>query len=341
MNENRKQIAVVGGTGYTAHELIRLLTGHPKVNLAAVTSESEAGKSLAEYYPDLVPAPELIFQRLSEIETGRLDLAFLCTPHGRSQKIAPLFLKNNVRVIDLSGDYRLRTPDQYRFWYRHPHSDPEHLAQAVYGLPEFNREKIARARLVANPGCYPTGALLALLPLAKAGILAGNRIIIDAKSGVSGAGKTPTHRTHFVEINENISPYSAGHQHRHIGELEQELEAHSDRSFSVLFTPQLVPLSRGILETIYVETDRSAEEVLGVLQDTYAEEPFIKIWRGGLPDIRSAASGNVCHIGALAERSLRTLILVAAFDNLIKGASGEAVQNMNLLFGWDETLGLL
>ena len=341
MNENKKRIAVIGATGYTAHELIRLLASHPQVSLVAVTSESEAGKSLAEYYPDLVSAPELVFQHLSQIDPGGLDLVFLCTPHGESQRIAPLFLENSVRVIDLSGDYRLRTEESYRRWYGQPHSDPEHLNQAAYGLPEMNRDVIPRARLVANPGCYPTGALLALLPLSRAGILAGNRIIIDAKSGVSGAGKKPTPRTHFVEVNENISVYNAGHRHRHIGELEQELEAHTGRCHSVVFTPQLVPINRGILETIYVETDRSTEEVLEILQAAYAEEPFVRIWPGGLPDIHSAAGSNMCHIGAHSESALRTLILAVAFDNLIKGASGQAVQNMNLLFGWDETLGLL
>ncbi len=341
MNPPKKKIAVVGGTGYTAHELIRLLLRHPHVELAAVTSESETGTKLAQYYPDLVQASTLAFESVKELAGRELDLVFLCTPHGESQKLAPIFLEQGIRVVDLSGDYRLDSAEAYAFWYKMPHSNPENLSRAVYGLPEFNRSQITSARLVANPGCYPTGALLSLLPLARAGILKSSKIIVDAKSGVSGAGKKPTARTHFVEANENISPYNVGHTHRHIGEIEGTLRRATQKDFSVIFTPQLVPLNRGILETIYVDAIGPVQAALDVLQEAYANEPFVKIWLQGLPDIHAAAGTNACHIGVHFEEMTGTLILVAAFDNLLKGASGQAVQNMNILFGWKETEGLL
>ncbi len=341
MTQIKKKVAVVGATGYTAHELIRLLLRHPYAELAAVTSESETGTLLTDYYPDLVQVPQLAFQSVNELRTRPLDLVFLCTPHGESQKLAPVFLERGIRVIDLSGDYRLRSAKDYTFWYKMPHWNPENLTRAVYGLPEFNRARIASARLVANPGCYPTGALLGLLPLVQTGLFKSNKIIVDAKSGVSGAGKKPTARTHFVEANENISAYSVGHAHRHIGEIEGTLREIGQKDFSVVFTPQLVPLNRGILETIYVEAAGPAQAILDAFQKKYADEPFVKIWAKGLPDIHATVGTNVCHIGVHFEETTSTLILVTAFDNLLKGASGQAVQNMNILFGLEETEGLL
>ncbi len=340
MTTPQKSVAVVGATGYTAHELIRLLLRHPKVALTAVTSETETGRRLSVYYPDLVEPQGLVFQSLTSTRSQDFDLVFLCTPHGESQKIAPVFLKRGIRVIDLSGDYRVPDSETYAFWYQQPQTDLENLKQAVYGLPEWNRKQIADARLVANPGCYPTGALLSLLPLVRAGFISGTKIIIDAKSGVSGAGKKPTARTHFVEVNENLSAYAVGHSHRHIGEMEHVLRSAGQNDYTVLFTPQLIPLTRGILETIYLETKHSREEILSALQTTYRGEPFVRVWDRGLPDIHAATGTNLCHIGLAYDEKSHTAILVTAFDNLLKGASGQAVQNMNLLFGWDETEGL-
>ncbi len=337
----KKNIAVVGGTGYTAHELIRLLLRHPHVELVAVTSESQTGTELGCFFPDLVQPPALTFQSLKDLDRQEIDLVFLCTPHGESQKIAPHFLERGIRVVDLSGDYRLHSAESYAFWYKQAHTDGVNLPHAVYGLPEWNRAHIASARLVANPGCYPTGALLALLPLAHAGVLQSPKIIVDAKSGVSGAGKKPTERTHFVEANENISAYNVGHVHRHIGEMEQTLQEMTQSSFSVVFTPQLVPLNRGILETIYVDASVSPQAVFDSLQTAYAGAPFVTIWEEELPHLHAAVGTNVCHIGFQVEKTTGTLILVTAFDNLLKGASGQAVQNMNILFGLNETEGLL
>ena len=333
---------IVGGTGYTAHELLKLLPHHPNAEVSFVTSESETGTHIAEYFPDLPPDFSLNFESIDSQNFDSVDVVFLCTPHGESQKWAPKILACGTKVIDLSGDYRLRSPEAYEHWYHLPQQDTGNLKKAVYGLPEIYRNQIAKADLVANPGCYPTGALLSLIPLAKTGVIQSEKIFIDAKSGVSGAGKKLSQLTHFVEANENLTPYNAGHTHRHIGEIEQELQAASCESISVVFVPQLVPLNRGILETIYIDRPAVKDQgkILEILNDFYKGEPFVRILKNKLPAIRMAAETNFCFIGAVYDRETDVLVVVNSFDNLLKGASGQAVQNMNILFGIDETVAL-
>jgi len=337
------QVGIVGGTGYTAHELLKILLRHPDVNVAFITSESKTGTSVADYFPDLPPDNFLNFKEIDSQNFDSVDVVFLCTPHGESQKIVPQILGAGTKVIDLSGDYRLRTPDSYKNWYKMPHADSPHLGNAVYGLPEIYREQIRQAALVANPGCYPTGALLSLIPLAKSGAIRPEKIFIDAKSGVSGAGKKLTQLAHFVEANENLTPYNAGHTHRHIGEIEQELQTAFNRNIPVVFVPQLVPLNRGILETIYIDRPavKNQQQILEILKDFYRKEPFVRILDDKLPAIQMAAGTNFCFIGAVYDRETDVLIVVNSFDNLLKGASGKAVQNMNILFKLNETTALI
>ena len=335
-------VGIVGGTGYTAHELLKILLRHPEADVAFVTSESETGNSVSDYFPDLPANFSLNFEQPNPALFKSADVVFLCTPHGESQKWAPGILASGTKVIDLSGDYRLRSAEAYESWYHLPHQDTQNLQKAAYGLPEIYRAQIAKADLVANPGCYPTGALLSLVPLIKARAIRPEKIFIDAKSGVSGAGKKLSQLAHFVEANENLTPYNAGHTHRHIGEIEQELQTVSDRNIAVVFVPQLVPLNRGILETIYIDHPKlkNQDEILGILKDFYRNEPFIRILDDKLPSIRMAAGTNYCFIGAVYDRETDVLIVVNSFDNLLKGASGQAVQNMNILFGLDETVAL-
>ncbi len=338
----RINVGIVGGTGYTAHELLKILLRHPDADVAFVTSESETGNPVADYFPDLPANFSLNFEQPNAALFKSADVVFLCTPHGESQKWVPKILSAGAKVIDLSGDYRLRTSDSYKNWYKMPHRDSLHLGTAVYGLSEIYREQIREARLVANPGCYPTGALLSLIPLVKSGAIQPEKIFIDAKSGVSGAGKKLSQLAHFVEANENLTPYNAGHTHRHIGEIEQELRAVSDRNIPVVFVPQLVPLNRGILETIYIDRPavKNQQQILEILKDFYRKEPFVRILNDKLPAIKMAANTNFCFIGAVYNPETDVLIVVNSFDNLLKGASGQAVQNMNILFGLDETVAL-
>ncbi|NOY79356.1 MAG: N-acetyl-gamma-glutamyl-phosphate reductase [Calditrichaeota bacterium] len=335
-------VGIVGGTGYTAHELLKLLLRHPNVDVAFITSESETGTRVSDYFPDLPAHFSQDFVPPDAALFPSADVVFLCTPHGESQKWAPGILASGAKVVDLSGDYRLRSPEVYEDWYHLPHQDARNLKEAVYGLSEIYREQIAGADLVANPGCYPTGALLSLIPLIKAGAIQPDKIFIDAKSGVSGAGKKLSQPTHFVEANENLTPYNAGHTHRHIGEIEQELQAAGHRSIPVVFVPQLVPLTRGILETIYIDRPavKDQKNILQILREFYHGEPFVRILEDRLPAIRMAAGTNLCFIGAVYDRETDVLIVVNSFDNLLKGASGQAVQNMNILFNLDETTGL-
>ncbi|MEA3337117.1 MAG: N-acetyl-gamma-glutamyl-phosphate reductase [Chloroflexota bacterium] len=339
---------VIGATGYTGIELVKLLRGHPEVELAWLTSESYAGRTLSQVYPCSWHDPLL---PLARAPLTKADLVFVCLPHAASMKAVATVRKAGVKAIDLSADFRLRDPMAYEHWYATPHTEKDLLAEAVYGLPELYRDKIAGSELVANPGCYPTSVILALWPLAQLGWLSG-QVIVDSKSGVSGAGRKPKLMTSFVEANENLSPYSIGYAHRHIAEMEQELSFGGGMSQVLstasgkprfIFSPHLVPVSRGILSTIYLTLPEGVGEAdlffaFGVAYET---EPFVQVLPGIEPaTMKHSAGSNRCVIGLTPVPGTRTLIITSSIDNLLKGAAGQALQNMNVVFGLDETLGL-
>jgi N-acetyl-gamma-glutamyl-phosphate reductase len=328
---------IIGATGYTGYELVKLLQTHPFVELIFTTSESSAGLRLDQLYP-AAPALELVALDEAPLET--VDVVFLCLPHGVSAPTAVAALEAGARVIDLSADFRLADKETYSSWYKTAHPAPELLQEAVYGLTEFARERLPGARLVANPGCYPTSVLLALQPLLQGNVAAGT-IIADSKSGVSGAGRAPRQHTHFVEVSGNFSPYSIGHAHRHLPEMEQGFRFWNDAPPKLIFSPHLLPVPRGILSTIYVPLAKEwSEDELRLLYSVYDDEPFVRLLPSGeLATLAHVNYTNQCAIGLTLAGN--TLILTSAIDNLVKGAAGQAVQNMNVMFGIEETAGLV
>ncbi len=333
------QVGIVGAAGYTGFELIKLIARHPQARLVWATSESSAGKRISDLYPTPDETPLI---RFADAPLTEADVIFFCLPHAASMEAVARARDAGVRVIDLSADFRLPDPAIYERWYGTPHTQTGLLQEAVYGLCEVNREAIARAELVANPGCYPTTVNLGLWPLARAGVL-GPRIIADAKSGVSGAGRKLRLSSHFVEINENLIPYSIGYAHRHIAEMELILGAYTP-DVQITFTPQLIPVNRGILSTLYVDVDPSLgeEDVRAIYQETYGNEPFIHLLPPGQPaTLRHTVGTNRAAIGLTPLPWPGRWIVTVSEDNLLKGASGQAVQNMNIMFGLDETAGLL
>ncbi len=333
------RVAIIGATGYTALELIKILLRHPEVEITALTSRSEGNPHVASVHPQLAGRMDLNMADLTPAEiAARADFAFSCLPHGVTSALVPKLLDAGLRVVDLSADYRLNSPDSYLQWYDQKHADGERLGNVVYGLPELFRDQIREARLVANPGCYPTSAILPLAPLVKAGLIAPRKIIIDSKSGVSGAGRTPKLTTHFPECNESISAYNVG-RHRHTPEIEQILSRASGQAVEVIFTPHLVPMDRGILSTIYSQplTDLSEERALDAIRKFYSDEPFVRVVNH-LPGSKDTRDTNFCDITVRVVRG--RLITISCLDNLIKGASGAAVQNFNLMHGFAETMAL-
>ena len=333
------KVGIFGASGYTGIELLKILRRHPQVEVVFGTSESSGGQKLSDVYPTTDDLP-LVVAEFAPI--AKIDAAFLCLPHTAAMTTAQKLLAAGKRVIDLSADFRLKSATEYKAWYAHEHLAPELLDEAVYGLVEVNRAQIKNAKLVANPGCYPTCSLLGLYPLAKAGLLADAPIIIDAKSGVSGAGRKPSLTTHFVEANENLSPYNIGHVHRHVPEIEQELAAATGRPTTVVFAPHLVPINQGMLATIYVQPKEHLDThaLVSLYQQAYEAEPFVKVLPPGkLASMRYVIGNNQCVLSLTAVNG--TAIIVSALDNLIKGASGQAVQNMNVMYGFDETTGLM
>jgi N-acetyl-gamma-glutamyl-phosphate reductase len=338
---NIMRIGIYGATGYTGLELIRWLRRHPQAEIVFATSRSYAGQRLSDAFPT---TDDLPLVDGSAADPASVDVAFLCLPHGPTTiATATEVLAAGARVIDLSNDFRLRDPESYAAWFKHAHGAPDLLAQAVYGLPEVYREQIKSARIVANPGCYPTSVLLALLPLAQAGLLDG-QVIVDAKSGVSGAGRSLSLKTHFVEANENLAPYNIGHTHRHIAEMEQELALAAGSPVHVIFAPHLLPISRGILATIYVHlpADLSFDTVRERYAARYDREPFVHLLPPGQPaTIQHTVHTNRCAIGLTQADDRGTWIITSSEDNLVKGASGQAIQNLNVMFGLPETMGLI
>jgi N-acetyl-gamma-glutamyl-phosphate reductase len=332
--------AVFGASGYLGAELLRLLSAHPGVEVTAAGAGEQAGRSLAEVHPHLA-AIDLPLESLDESVAGRADVAFLSLPHGRSATLAPRLLDSGMRVVDLAGDFRL-PPEAYPVWYGFDHPAPEWSAKAVYGLPELFGEQLAGASLVANPGCYPTAAALALVPLLRAGLVTGEGIVIDAKSGISGAGAKATAASHFARRDGSVEPYRVG-RHQHTPEIEQVLEATAGHTARVTFVPHLIPTVRGVLVTCYAPLAGSAstEDLTDALSDAYTDAPFVRaLPPDTLPDPKRVTAANVCEVAAVADTRTGTAVIVGAVDNLVKGGSGQAVQNMNLMFGVEETAGL-
>jgi N-acetyl-gamma-glutamyl-phosphate reductase len=337
-------IAIVGASGYTSSELMRLLAVHPGgLSLAAVTSETHAGAPVSQVLPNLLGYCDLTFEVYDPAGLkGRVDAVVLAVPHRVAQQFAPALLDAGMRVVDFSADFRLRRADVYETWYRSPHGCPELLARAVYGLPERYREAIRTADLVANPGCYPTGAVLAALPLLADDLVEAGSIVIDSKSGISGAGKTPNERTHFSNRESNITAYEVG-THRHTPEIEQELSAIAAQEVLVSFTPHLMPMSRGILTTLYaaLREPMATDEVHEVFQRRYKSEPFVHVLdTGQCAQTKAVMGSNNVHVSVHVDVRVRRVVVTSALDNLVKGASGSVVQNLNLMAGIEETAGL-
>ena len=333
------QAAIYGATGYTGMELVKLLRRHPAADIAFIVSQSQAGKTLRDVFP-AAPALPLLAGADAPLEAA--DVVFLCLPHAAAAETALVALAAGKRVIDLSADFRLRDAEVYRAWYAHSHPAPELLAEAVYGLTEVNRAALPGARLVANPGCYPTSVLLALRPLLLSDIPLAGPIIADSASGVSGAGRTPTQTSHFVEVADNYSAYKIGRVHRHLPEMEQAIGQWRAGAPPLIFSPHLLPVPRGILSTIYAQlgADASEDDLRARYRAAYDGEPFVEV----LPPGETASLAHVNHTNRCAiglKLVGRTLILTSAIDNLVKGAAGQAVQNMNAMFGCAETTGLL
>lgn len=335
------KVAILGGSGYTGLELLRLLATHTGAEITLVTSRQNKGKKVAEVFPSLGSYyPDIKFSAPEDYKKINADAVFTALPHGASQEVVPELLSAGKRVIDLSADYRLKNPDTYKAWYGE-HSSVGLLSEAVYGLPELYREKIKTARLVANPGCYPTSAILALAPLAKRRLMDAS-VIIDSKSGASGAGRKAAVETSFVEVAGGFKAYKIG-SHRHTPEMEQEVTIQAGEQISVTFTPHLLPVSRGILSTVYanVKSKLTTVGLHALYKEFYQGEQFVRVMDiGSFPDISQVRGSNYCDIGVHADEKTGRVIIISVIDNLVKGASGQAVQNMNIMFGIKEDTGL-
>ena len=332
------KVGILGATGYTALELIKILLRHPQVEISALTSRQEGNPHVTTVHPQLAGRIDLRLEALDAVAlAGRTDFVFSCLPHGASAAVVEPLLGAGSRVVDFSADFRLTDPELYSTWYGQKHPSPERLGPTAYGLPELFRESISGAHLIANPGCYPTTSTLALAPLLKRGLIEPKGIVIDAKSGVSGAGREPRLTTHYPECNESISAYNVG-RHRHTPEIDQVLYRATGVEVKVIFTPHLVPMDRGILATTYSQprANVTEESLLDCLREYYADEPFVCVV-DHLPATKDTANSNFCHITARLVRD--RVLTISCLDNLIKGASGAAVQNMNLMVGYEETLG--
>jgi N-acetyl-gamma-glutamyl-phosphate reductase len=334
------RVAIVGAAGYTAVELIKILLRHPEVEIVAVTDLQEGKPLVSSIHPSLAGRLDICLENLSPAEvSARADCVFGCLPHGVSATLVPLYLDEGTRVVDFSADYRLDCAEVFANWYDQKHPDPDRLGNVVYGLPELFREEIRNAPLVANPGCYPTSAILALAPLLKARLIDPQGIIVDSKSGVSGAGRTPNLMTHYPECNESICAYNLG-RHRHTPEIDRILSIAADDKVEVVFSPHLVPMDRGILATTYSRpTGKVTEEkLMDTLAEYYADEPFARVV-DHFPGTKDTMCSNFCDVTARVVGN--RVITISCLDNLIKGASGAAVQNFNLMFGYPETTALL
>lgn len=333
------KIAILGASGYTGAELVRLIATHPSMEIVALSADRKAGQEMAEVFPHLrhLDLPRLA--TIGEIDFAGVDLVFCALPHATSQEVIAE-LPRELKIVDLSADFRLRDPVAYERWYGRPHSQPELQAEAVYGLTEFYRDEISAARLVAGTGCNAATGQYALRPLIAGGLIDLDEIVIDLKTGVSGAGRSLKENLLHAELSEGSHAYAAGGTHRHLGEFDQEFSAIAGRPVEVQFTPHLLPANRGILATVYVRGD--AEAIHAALSEAYAGEPFVIVLpMGAVPSTRHVRGSNFVHVGVVADRREGRVVVVAALDNLTKGSSGQAVQNANLMLGEEETAGLM
>jgi N-acetyl-gamma-glutamyl-phosphate reductase len=333
------RIGILGATGYTALELIKLLLRHPEAEITVVTSRQEGSPPVSTVHPSLTGRIDLPLEDLGPIAVAsRAQCVFSCLPHGVTAEIVPHLLSAGAKVIDFSADYRLDDPATFQQWYGHEHPDGKRLGKVVYGLPELFRSQIVKSQLIANPGCYPTSAILPLAPLVKACLIEPTDIIVDSKSGVSGAGRTPKLIYHFPECNESVSAYNVG-RHRHTPEIEQIVRRAAGKDLQIIFTPHLIPMDRGILTTTYSKPigNVTEERLFQTLREAYANEPFVRIV-DHLPGTKDTIDSNFCHITARMVRG--RVLTISCLDNMIKGASGAAVQNFNLLYGFPETTAL-
>lgn len=333
------KVGIVGGTGYTGVELLRLLVSHPEVELLAITSRAEAGMAVSQMFPSLRGHVHLNFVHPDEAHLERCDLVFFATPHGIAMQQAPALLDAGARIIDLAADFRIQNIALWEKWYGMKHTAPELLRDAVYGLPEANRAAIRTARIVANPGCYPTAVQLGLLPLLEANCVDVGHVIADCKSGVSGAGRKSEIQYLFAEASDNFKSYGVA-GHRHLPEILESLTRITGHAVGLTFVPHLTPMIRGMQATLYVRITREAEFQM-LYEKRYADEPFVDIMPvGSVPDTRSVRAANTCRIALHRPQGGDTLVILSVIDNLTKGAAGQAVQNMNLMFGLPETLAL-
>ncbi len=350
-----KRVAIVGASGYSGEELVRLLLSHPHAELTAVTSRQYAGQTLAQVFPKFANHPKSQRLRFSEPNAELLaqqaQVVFLALPHGVAAEYAVPLLELGSKVIDLSADFRLRSADVYKDFYAHEHPAPDLLSQAVYGLPELYRPEIKNASLVASPGCYPTSILVPVVPLLRAGLIQPTSIIADSLSGVSGAGRKAELDYLFVECNESVRPYGLP-KHRHLSEIEQELSIAAGSPVTIQFTPHLIPVNRGILTTLYLAPkehcrdaqagSRLGERIAACYRQAYGQEPFVRLLEGkALPDTKNVVGTNVIELAWRLDPRTGRLVVMSAEDNLVKGASGQAVQSLNLMCAWPETAGLL
>lgn len=333
------KVGVVGGTGYTGVELLRLLAQHPQVELRAITSRGEAGSAVADMFPSLRGRVTLNFALPQAAGLETCDVVYFATPNGIAMSQARTLLDSGVRVIDLAADFRIKDPAEWEKWYGLKHATPELIAEAVYGLPEANREKIRTARLVANPGCYPTAVQLGFLPLVEAGLVDMDHLIADAKSGVSGAGRKAEVHTLFSEASDSFKAYGV-QGHRHLPEIRQGLSIAAGKSVGLTFVPHLTPMIRGIYATLYGRIMQEAD-FQSIYESRYNSEPFVDVLPfASLPDTRSVRAANMCRIALHRPQGGDTLVVLSVIDNLVKGAAGQAVQNMNIMFGLNECAGL-
>ncbi len=336
------RVAIVGAAGYAGVELTRLVLGHPDFELTTVTSGQDAGSRVSDVYPALAGCDLVYVEPDAREIAASAEIAFLAVPHTAAMAIAPVLLEAGLTVIDASADFRLRDPDVYSAWYGVPHAAPALIDEAVYGLPELWRATLPGARLVACPGCYPTATLLAAAPAVEVGLVISDRVIVDAKSGVSGAGRSASTGTHFVSVNESVAAYKVA-SHRHTPEIAQGLGDLGLAHPRVTFAPHLVPMTRGLLSTVYLEVEpgTDTDEVLDVYRARYAGEPFVTVHAAGrMPSTAEVRGSNRAHIGLVVDEAADTLIVTCAIDNLVKGTSGQAIQCANIALGLSETAGL-
>ena len=334
------KVGIVGGTGYTGVELLRLLAQHPQVELKAITSRSEAGMPVSQMFPNLRGRVDLPFTEPTIENLGGCDVVFFATPNGVAMKQVPELLEKGIKVIDLAADYRLKNPAEWQKWYGMPHASENLLAEAVYGLPEVNREAIKSARLVANPGCYPTAVQLGFLPLLKAGLIDTQSLVADAKSGVSGAGRKAEVHTLLCEAGDSFKAYSVA-GHRHLPEIKQGLAYISGQNVGLTFVPHLLPMIRGIHATLYARLTGDIADLQALYEQTYANEAFVDVLPAGShPETRTVRGANMCRMAVHRPQGGDTVVILSVIDNLVKGAAGQAIQNMNIMCGLPETTGL-